>query len=147
MEMAASVTVPLWLAVAVVILAIVALIDRLFGPALGWWLRRRANRAIDELNQRLRLKIPPFKLARRRKLIEQLMFDPEVLKAVEDEAKARDEPKPACACAGPPLCKEIIPSFSAYTYFRVGTSLAGASRPRSTACASAPSTSRPLPGA
>ena len=84
--MASSVTVPVWVAVAVAGLAVVALIDRLFGPALRWWMRRRANRAIDELNQRLSLKIPPFKLARRGQLIEQLMFDPEVLKAVEDEA-------------------------------------------------------------
>ena len=90
--MASTVTVPVWVAVAVAGLAMVALIDRLFGPALAWWLRRRANRAIDKLNERLRLKIPPFKLARRRQLIEQLMFDPEVLKAVEDEAKARGEP-------------------------------------------------------
>src|SRR5262245_7854187 len=91
--MASSVTIPLWLAAVVAALAVVALIDRLFGPALGWWLRRRANRAIDELNQRLHLKIPPFKLARRRQLIEQLLFDPEVLKAVEDEAGASGEPK------------------------------------------------------
>src|SRR5262245_22224829 len=120
----ASVTVPLWVAVAVALLAIVALIDRLFGPALGWWLRRRANRAIDELNQRLRLKIPPFKLARRSRLIEQLMFDPEVLKAVEDEAKARGEPKSVTYARARRYAKEIIPAFSAYTYFRVGASLA-----------------------
>jgi glycerol-3-phosphate O-acyltransferase len=118
------VTVPLWAAIAVGILAVVALVDRLFGPALGWWLRRRANRAIDELNQRLRLKIPPFKLARRRQLIEQLMFDPEVLKAVEDEAKARGEPNGVVHARARRYAKEIIPSFSAYTYFRVGTSLA-----------------------
>ncbi len=122
--MAASVTVPVWVAVAVGILAAVALIDRLFSPALGWWLRRRANRAIDELNQRLRLKIPPFKLARRRQLIEQLMFDPEVLKAVEEEAKARGEPKGVAYARAKRYAREIIPSFSAYTYFRVGTALA-----------------------
>ena len=81
--MASSVTIPLWLAVLAGLLAAVALIDRLFAPAFRWWLRRRVNRAIDELNQRLKLTIPPFKLARRRQLIEQLMFDPEVLKAVE----------------------------------------------------------------
>ena len=122
--MAATVTVPVWVAVVIAILAAVALIDRLFGPALGWWLRRRANRAIDELNQRLRLKIPPFKLARRRQLIEQLMFDPEVLKAVEDEAKARGEPKSVAHARARRYAKEIIPSFSAYTYFRVGAALA-----------------------
>jgi glycerol-3-phosphate O-acyltransferase len=121
---ASSVTVPLWVAVAIAILAVVALIDRLFGPALGWWLSRRANRAIDELNQRLRLKIPPFKLARRRQLIEQLMFDPEVLKAVEDEAKARGEPKSIAHARARRYAREIIPSFSAYAYFRVGASLA-----------------------
>jgi glycerol-3-phosphate O-acyltransferase len=120
----ASVTVPVWVAVAVGVLAAVALIDRLFSPALGWWLRRRANRAIDELNQRLRLKIPPFKLARRRQLIEQLLFDPEVLKAVEEEAKARGEPKTVALARAKRYAREIIPSFSAYTYFRVGTALA-----------------------
>ncbi len=122
--MASSVTIPLWLAIAAAILALIALIDRLFSPALGWWLRRRANRAIDELNQRLRLKIPPFKLARRRQLIEQLMFDPEVLKAVEDEAKARNEPKSVAHARARRYAREIIPSFSAYAYFRVGASLA-----------------------
>jgi glycerol-3-phosphate O-acyltransferase len=121
---ASTVTIPLWLAVLVGVLAVVALIDRLFGPALGWWLRRRANRAIDELNQRLRLKIPPFKLARRRRLIEQLMFDPDILKAVEDEAKERGEPKSVTHARARRYAKEIIPSFSAYTYFRVGTALA-----------------------
>ena len=122
--MASSVTIPLWLAIAAAILALIALIDRLFSPALGWWLRRRANRAIDELNQRLRLKIPPFKLARRRQLIEQLMFDPEVLKAVEDEAKARNEPKSVAHARARRYAREIIPSFSAYAYFRIGASLA-----------------------
>jgi glycerol-3-phosphate O-acyltransferase len=121
---AATVTVPVWMAVAVAGLAIVALIDRLFGPALGWWLRRRANRAIDKLNERLRLKIPPFKLARRRQLIEQLMFDPKVLKAVEDEAKARGEPGAVAHARARRYAREIVPAFSAYAYFRIGAALA-----------------------
>jgi glycerol-3-phosphate O-acyltransferase len=122
--LAASVTIPLWLAVLAGLLAAIALIDRLFAPAVRWWLRRRVNRAIDELNQRLKLKIPPFKLARRRQLIEQLMFDAEVLKAVEDEAKAREEPKSVAHARARRYAKEIVPAFSAYTYFRVGTALA-----------------------
>jgi glycerol-3-phosphate O-acyltransferase len=121
---ASSVSIPLWLAVVLGVLACIALVDRLFGPALGWWLQRRANRAIDELNQRLRLKIPPFKLARRRRLIEQLMFDPDILKAVEDEAKEQGEPKSVTHARARRYAKEIIPSFSAYAYFRVGTKLA-----------------------
>ncbi len=122
--MVASVTIPLWLAVLAGALAAVALIDRLFAPAVRWWLRHRVNRAIDELNQRLKLTIPPFKLARRRQLIEQLMFDPEVLKAVEDEAKARDEPKSVTHARARRYAKEIVPAFSAYAYFRIGAALA-----------------------
>ena len=118
------VTIPTWVAVVVAVLATVALIDRLLTPTLRWWLRRRANRAIDELNQRLRLEIPPFKLARRRQLIEQLLFDPEVLKAVEDEAKARGEPKSVAYARARRYAREIVPAFSAYTYFRVGAALA-----------------------
>jgi glycerol-3-phosphate O-acyltransferase len=120
---ASTIQVPLWVAIAVAVLALIALIDRLFTPALGWWLRRRANRAIDELNQHLRLKIPPFKLARRRQLIEQLMFDPEVLKAVEDEAKAQGEPKSVAYARAKRYAREIVPAFSAYAYFRVGAAL------------------------
>src|SRR6185436_1456540 len=123
-QVATSVAVPLWLVVLAGALAVVALIDHLFAPAVRWWLRRRVNRAIDELNQRLKLTIPPFKLARRRQLIEQLMFDPDVLKAVEDEAKARDEPKSITHARARRYAKEIVPAFSAYAYFRVGTALA-----------------------
>ncbi|KAB2916091.1 MAG: glycerol-3-phosphate acyltransferase [Hyphomicrobiaceae bacterium] len=121
---ASTVTVPLWVAVVLGALALIALVDRLFAPAFGWWMRRRVNRAIDELNQRLKLKIPPFKLARRRQLIEQLMFDPDVLKAVEEEAKARGEPKSVTHVRARRYAKEIIPAFSAYAYFRIGTALA-----------------------
>ena len=52
------------------------------------------------------------------------MFDPEVLKAVEDEAKARGEPKSVAHARARRYAKEIVPAFSAYTYFRVGTALA-----------------------
>ena len=52
------------------------------------------------------------------------MFDPEVLKAVEDEAKARDEPKSVTHARAQRYAREIMPAFSAYTYFRVGTALA-----------------------
>lgn len=122
--MASTVTLPLWLAVAVALLAVVALVDRLFAPALGWWFRRRVNRAIDELNQRLQLKIPPFKVAKRSRLIEQLLFDPDVLRAVELEAARQNEPRDVTLARARRYAKEIVPSFSAYTYFRVGTALA-----------------------
>jgi glycerol-3-phosphate O-acyltransferase len=115
---------PLWLAACLGALAVVALIDWLVAPALRWWLRRRANRAIDKLNRRLKLTIPPFKLARRRQLIEQLMVDPEVLRAVDSEAKARGEPVGVVQARARRYAREIVPAFSAYAYFHVGATLA-----------------------
>ena len=58
-------------------------------------MRRRFNRAIDELNTRLKLRIQPFKLAKRQALIDQLIFDPEVLRAVEEYAGANKVPREA----------------------------------------------------
>jgi glycerol-3-phosphate O-acyltransferase len=121
---ATTLALPLWLFVVLGVLAAIALIDRVFAPALRWWLRRRVNRAIDELNRRLKLTIPPFKLARRHQLIEQLMFDPEVLKAVDEEAMARGEPKSLTHARARRYAREIVPAFSAYAYFHVGAALA-----------------------
>src|SRR5262245_59311650 len=123
-QVATTVAVPLWLAVVLCVLAAVALIDRLFSPALRWLLRRRVNRAIDDLNRRLKLTILPFQLACRRQLIEQLMVDPEVLMAVDNEAKARGEPKSLTHARARRYAKEIVPAFSAYAYFQVGAVLA-----------------------
>ena len=59
------------------------LVDRLLKPAVRAVLRRRANRVIDELNTRLPLRIPSFKLTKREILVDQLRFDPKVLEAAE----------------------------------------------------------------
>src|SRR5262249_3328587 len=67
---------------------------------------------------------PPFKLGPRRRLVEQLLFDPEVALAVEAEAKARHAAKSVAYARARAYAKEIIPAFSAYAYFRIGTALA-----------------------
>jgi glycerol-3-phosphate O-acyltransferase len=118
------VTLPVWLLILVGSLGAVAIIDRLFLPAVRWWLHRPIDRTMDDINQRLKLRIPPFKLARRRLLIAQLMCDPEVLKAVDDEATARNEAMRVSHARARRYAKEIVPAFSAYAYFRVGTGIA-----------------------
>jgi glycerol-3-phosphate O-acyltransferase len=52
------------------------------------------------------------------------MCDRDVLKAVADEAKARDGPIRVIHARARRYAKEIVPAFSAYAYFRVGTGLA-----------------------
>ena len=122
--MTSQVTLPLWLALIVSMLAIWAAVDRIVVPAVRWFMRRRFNRAIDELNTRLKLRIQPFKLAKRKALIDQLIFDPEVLRAIEEYAAANNVPREAAQQRAQRYAKEIVPSFSAYAYFGIGTRLA-----------------------
>jgi glycerol-3-phosphate O-acyltransferase len=122
--MASQVTLPLWLALLISALAIWAAFERIIVPGVRWFLRRRFNRSIDELNTRLKLRIQPFKLARRQALIDQLIFDPEVLRAVEEYAAANKVSREAAQARARAYAREIVPSFSAYAYFGIGTRLA-----------------------
>jgi glycerol-3-phosphate O-acyltransferase len=122
--MTSTVTIPLWLALLVSALAIWAAIDRVLVPSVRWFMRRRLNRAIEELNTRLKLRIQPFKLAKRQALIDQLIFDPEVLRAIEEYAAANNVPREVAQARAHRYAKEIVPSFSARAYFGIGTRLA-----------------------
>ena len=120
---------PVWLVVVAGCLAVVGLIDRMLMPSFRWMLRRRLDRAIAHLNQKLQLRIQPFKLARRRALIDQLLFDPDVIAAIDEHAVEKGIPRHQAQAKARRYAKEIVPSFSTYTYFKVGTRLArGVSR-------------------
>jgi glycerol-3-phosphate O-acyltransferase len=120
----ASVTLPLWLVVLAGLLAALALLDRLLVPSARWFLQRRVNRAIEELNARLDFRIRPFTLTRRRVLIGNLTYDPQVLAAVEEQARAEGLPHDVLIERVGRYAREIVPAFNAYIYFRIGTWLA-----------------------
>ena len=122
--MSSTVTLPLWLVVFVGVLSIIAALDHLLLPSARWVMRRRLNRAIDELNTRLKLRIQPFKLAKRQSLIDQLVFDPEVLEEIERYAESNGVTRAAAQEQARHYAREIVPSFSAYAYFGVGARLA-----------------------
>lgn len=119
-----EVTLPLWLVIIAGLLAALAFLDRLLLPSVRWALRRRANKAIGELNSRLRLQIKPFKLTKRQVLMDRLVYDPEVLHAVDDYAREHKIPREVLMEKVKRYAGEIVPSFSAYAYFRIGTRLA-----------------------
>jgi glycerol-3-phosphate O-acyltransferase len=93
--MNATVSLPVWAFVLLALLAGWAVLDRLLRPAMRAVLRRRANRVIDELNTRLPLRIPSFKLTKREVLVDQLRFDPRVLEAAEASRNGLFEAVPA----------------------------------------------------
>src|SRR6476620_4216620 len=117
-------TVPLWLGVLLVALALWAALDRLLFPSVRWILRRRVNRVLEEINTRLKIQIPPFKLTRREVLIDRLLYDSEVQKAAEAVAASEEMPREGVMRRVETYAREILPSFNAYAYFRLGYSLA-----------------------
>lgn len=123
-DLRSDVALPLWAVAILAVLAAWSITQGLLLPSFRWALRRRANRAITELNTRLKLHIQPFKLTKRSVLVDRLLFDPEVLAAVEKHAADTGMTREQAMALASRYVREIVPSFSAYTYFKVGTRLA-----------------------
>ncbi len=115
-----GVTIPLWLLLCLTFLAVIALLDRVLAPSVRWFFRRRVNKAIGELNTRLDTHIQPFKLTRKQTLVDQLMYDQEVVRAAEQEAKTKGIPISVVMEKAERYAREIVPSFSPLAYFGFG---------------------------
>ena len=118
--MTGSLALPLWILAVVGALALWAALDRILMPSARWFLRRRLNRMIEEVNTRLELQIPPFLQTKRRVLIDQLSYNPQVMEAIDAEAKATGTPREVLSRQVERYAREIVPSFNAYAYFRIG---------------------------
>ena len=124
--MTSTITLPVWLFLILLLLALWAALDRLLVPGARWYFRRRVNRAIHEINERLNIELPQFKLTRRQVLIDRLFHDPKVQAAIERECREQELPREAVAARVDRCAREIVPAFNAYLYFRVGYWLARA---------------------
>lgn len=113
-------TLPWWLAAALVLAAAWLVLERLLVPSVRWFLRQRINRVLDEANTRLQIHVQPFKLTKRKVLIDRLMYDPQVLEAAETFGESNDMPRELVMRKVEKYAKEIVPSFNAYIYFRFG---------------------------
>ena len=122
--MGEPVSVPLWLFVAILAFALWSLLDRLLIPSGRWFLRRRLNRLIDRVNRRLAVEIKPFQLTKRQVLIDRLIYDPQVVAAANEHARTHDVPREVAMTEVHRYAREIVPTFNAYVYFRVGYSMA-----------------------
>ena len=116
-----TVEIPVWALILGAGLALIAFLDRIIGPWLRWMLRRWVNRTIAEMNQRLDLRLKPFTLTSRRVIVDRLLFDSEVMEAVEAHSKANDQPRDVSFAEAEHYAREIVPAFSAVAYFKFGT--------------------------
>jgi glycerol-3-phosphate O-acyltransferase len=122
--LSASVALPLWLASLLVVLAAWTAAERFVAPGVRWYLRRQTRRVLDEVNTRLRIELPPFKLTLRQVLIDRLVHDPQVLRAADEAARSGGASPDAVRARVEEYAREIVPGFNAYLYFRLGYWLA-----------------------
>lgn len=115
----ADVLVPLWLYLILLALAAYALVMSVLFPGVRWFLRRRLNIAVDRLNTSLQIKIRPLQQTRRQVLIDQLIFDQEVLAMLEQMSRKEDIPRQVLQQRVRTFAREIVPAFNAYLYYRV----------------------------
>ena len=84
--MTETVTLPTWVFVLLLAFALWAAVDRLLVPGVRWVFRRKVNRVIHEINTRLNIELPQFKLTRRQVLVDRLFHD---LRVLEDRTLIR----------------------------------------------------------
>lgn len=115
--MTRSVELPLWLLVLILLFAAVTFASHFLFPSVRWFFRRRFERAVARLNTRLERPIEPFKLTRRYDMIQRLIYDPEVARAIARHAAAEGIPENVAFEQARRYAREIVPSFSAFAYF------------------------------
>ena len=122
--MTETIALPVWLAALAGVLALWAILYLLLIPGGRWFVRWRVNRLIDELNTRLQLRIPAFQQTRRQVLVDRLTYDPGVMEAVETVVQESGVPREVLIRRVERHAREIVPSFNAWAYFRIGYVLA-----------------------
>ena len=116
-----TVDLPLWLLILILLFAAVTFASHFLFPSVRWFLRRRAERLVAELNKRLDRPIQPFKLLDRTDMIQRLIYDPEVMKAVAEHAHEKGVREDVAFERAKAYAREIVPSFSASVYFGFAT--------------------------
>jgi len=112
------VEVPLYILVPLVLLAALALAERVLLPAVRVVLRRRVRAFVERLNERLAFKLQPFKLTRKRTVEEMLVHDPEVAQSAADYRVEHGLSWDEVTDLVRVYAREIVPRFNAYFYYR-----------------------------
>ncbi len=118
--MTGQISISIWFFILLLIIAGLAVLDRILIPSSRWFVRRRINRVIDEIGTRLNIEIRPFQLTKRQVLIDRLVYDPKVVEEIQNYARQHEMPLEVVQKKVVTYAREIVPSFNAYLYFRIG---------------------------
>ncbi len=119
-----TIELPLWALILLLGFAAVTFASHFLFPSVRWFFRRRAERLVARLNERLSDPIQPFKLARRNDTVMRLVHDPEVARAISDYARSSEIPEEVAFEMANRYAREIVPGFSATLYFSVAMRMA-----------------------
>lgn len=122
--MTATVDIPVWFLLILVAASAYAVVFSVFLPGVRWFFRRRLNRTIERINSSLRIQIRPFQRTKRQVLIDRLSYDSQVIAEIERHATQTDAPRAVLQKKVRAYASEIVPSFNAYMYYRLGYWLA-----------------------
>jgi len=122
--MTGMITIPIWLFILMILLALWFIGNKMLIPSVRWFFRKRINRIIDDIASHLDVKVKPFQLTKRQVLIDRLVYDPKVLVAIQTTVEEEKKPRDLLQAEVLTYAKEIVPSFNAYLYFRLGYWLA-----------------------
>lgn len=114
---------PAWVFYLIVLFAAVTFASHFLFPSVRWFFRRRAERVVAELNKRLPRPIEPFKLLRRQDMIQRVIYDPDVVRAVGEYAHEERLREDVAFEKARDYAREIVPSFSASAYYGIGIKL------------------------
>ena len=112
-----TVELPLWLLILILAFAAVTAASHFFFPSVRWFFRRRMEKVVNRLNERLARPIEPFKLLRRHDMIQRLIYDAKVIEAVAEHAHETGVREDVAFQEATRYAREIVPSFSATAYF------------------------------
>ncbi|MDX2471636.1 MAG: 1-acyl-sn-glycerol-3-phosphate acyltransferase [SAR324 cluster bacterium] len=118
------ISIPYWVFFILLFGSIYAVTRTLFLPSLRWFFRRKVNKLVDQLNNSLDIQLQPFKMTKRQALIDRLINDPLILAAAEEYIEEKEVSQTQANIMVLEYAREIVPSFNAYFYFKVGNWLA-----------------------
>lgn len=121
--MTTQVSLPLWLLLFLCLLSFWTIGHKVLLPILRKSLRKREKRAVTQINKRLNLQLPPFKLTKHRIIIDRLLHDEKLRKDVKEYCRENEEEEEDVLDKVRLYAREIVPSFNAYLYFKLGNLL------------------------